>query len=137
MSALNLEKYESLMKNINKMHPLNKTSNQIATYNKAIMTFKGINNIVSNYLCSKLNLVKQRHTRNIRSAVQNNLSIPLASNSFASSTFIESPTPFCNNLPVQVETSISLLTFKKLLIKLLLTNYSYLINITQTVLRFY
>ena len=52
------------MKNINKINPMNKTFNEVAAYNKAIMTFKGINNIDPTYLCNKLNLVKQRHTRN-------------------------------------------------------------------------
>ena len=46
MSAQNLEKFDSLMKNINKIHPIDKTFYQIAVFNKAIMTFKGINNIV-------------------------------------------------------------------------------------------
>ena len=57
MSASNNKKFESLMKNIDKIHPMNRTFKQISDFNKSIMTFKGINNIAPDYLCSKFKLV--------------------------------------------------------------------------------
>ena len=64
MSASNNKKFESLMKNIDKIHPMNWTFKQVSNFNKSIMTFKGINNIAPDYLCSKFKLVRQCHKAN-------------------------------------------------------------------------
>ena len=117
MSASNNKKFESLMKNIDKIHPMNRTFKQISDFNKSIMTFKGINNIAPDYLCSKFKLVRQCHNRVTRFSVQNNLTVPLASNSFKNKTFISTSTPLWNNLPAQLKTTNSILTFKSLLRK--------------------
>ena len=117
MSASNSKKFESLMKNIDKIHPLNRTFKQVSNFNKSIMTFKAINNIAPDYLCSKLKLARQCHNRVTRFSVHNNLTIPLKSNSFGKNTFISTSTPLWNNLPVQLKTANSILTFKSLLRK--------------------
>ena len=52
-----------------------------------------------------------------RSAAQNNLTVPLATNTFANRTFIVSSTSVWNDLPVQLKTTNSLLIFKSLLKK--------------------
>ena len=117
MSASNNKKIESLMKNIDKIHPMNRTFKQVSNFNKSIMTFKGINNIAPDYLCSKFKLVRQCHNRVTRFSVQNNLTVPLASNSFKNKTFISTSTPLWNNLPAQLKTINSILTFKSLLRK--------------------
>ena len=117
MSASNHKKFENLMRNIDKIQPMNRTFKQITTFNKSIMTFKGISNIAPDYLCNKFNLVRQRHNRITRSAVQNNLTVPLATNTFANRTFIGSSTSVWNDLPVQLKTTNSLLIFKSLLKK--------------------
>ena len=70
------------------------------------MAFKGINNIAPRYLCEKLNLVKQRHSRNTRSSAQNTLSVPPKFNNFAKRTFINSfiKTTFdWNNMPIHLK----------------------------------
>ena len=54
MSA-NHKKFENLIKNIEKIQPMNRTFKQITTFNKSIMTFKGISNIAPDYLCNKFN----------------------------------------------------------------------------------
>ena len=105
------------MKNIDKIHPMNRTFKQVSNFNKSIMTFKGINNIAPNYLCSKFKLDRQCHNRVTRFSVQNNLTVPLASNSFKNKTFISISTPLWNNLPAQLKTINSILTFKSLLRK--------------------
>ena len=117
MSASNHKKFGNLMRNIDKIQPMNRTFKQITTFNKSIMTFKGINNIAPDYLCIKFNLARQRHNRITRSAVQNNLTVPLATNTFANRTFIGSSTSVWNDLPVQLKTTNSLLIFKSLLKK--------------------
>ena len=115
MSSSNLRKVESLMRSINKVHKMNKSFDQIRKYNTLTMTFKGINKITPTYLSKKFSLVRQNHNRVTRSAVHNNLTTPLATNNFKSRTFICSATPFWNNLPTQLKTTNSLLTFKTLL----------------------
>ena len=55
MSAANTKKFESLIRNINKIHPMNKTFQKIKTYNKLHMAFKGINNIAPRYPSGKFN----------------------------------------------------------------------------------
>ena len=112
MSAANTKKFESLIKSIDKIHPMNKTFQKMKTYNKLLMAFKGINNIAPSYLCEKFNLVNQRHNRNTRSSIQNNLTVPLKSNTFANRTFLNSSTSDWNKLPTQLKTSNSIVTFK-------------------------
>ena len=56
------------------------------------MAFKGINNIAARHLCEKFNLMNHQHNRNTRSSIQNNLSVPLKSNTFANWTLINSST---------------------------------------------
>ena len=51
MSAANRNKFESLMRNVNRVVPLNKTFQQMSEINKAIMMFKGIHKIAPSYLC--------------------------------------------------------------------------------------
>ena len=126
MSASNHKKFENLMRNLDKIKPTNRTFKQI-TFNKSIMTFKGINNIAPDYLCNKFNLVRQRHNRITRSAVQNNLTVPLATNTFANRTFIGSSTSVWNDLPVQLKTTNSLLIFKSLLKKHVLNNCCFIV----------
>ena len=112
MSAANTKKFESLIRSIYKIHPMNKTFQKMKTYNKLLMAFKGINNIAPRYLCEKFNLVNQRHNRNTRYSIQNNLTAPLKSNTFANRTFINSSTSDWNKLPAQLRTSNSIVTFK-------------------------
>ena len=76
------------------------------------MAFKGINNIAPRCLFEKFNFVNQRHNRNTRSSMQNNLTVPLKSNTFADRTFINSSTSDWNKLPAQLKTSNSIVTFK-------------------------
>ena len=91
---------------------MNKTFQKMKTYNKLVMAFKGINNIAPRCLFEKFNFVNQRHNRNTRSSMQNNLTVPLKSNTFADRTFINSSTSDWNKLPAQLKTSNSIVTFK-------------------------
>ena len=77
---------------------MNKTFQKMKTYENLLVAFKGINNIAPRYLCETFNLVNQRHNRNTSSSIQNNLTVPLKSNTFANRTFINSSTSDWNSL---------------------------------------
>ena len=112
MSKANHKKFDSLMDNISKVTPLDKTFDQVIEYNKTLMMFKGMHDIAPSYLCSRVKPANQRHARRTRSAAQNNMVVPLAKNNFAKRTFINSTTPIWNNLPNEMKQIQSLVTFK-------------------------
>ena len=108
----NLNKFDSLIDNISRLVPINKTFDQIVKHNKAMLMFKGMRNIAPSYLCSRVKPVDQRHKRATRFALQSNVVVPLSKNAFAGRTFINSSTPVWNNLPVEIKSIQSLLLFK-------------------------
>ena len=112
MSAVNHRRFDSLIENVSRVVPLNKTFNQITQLNKAVMIFKGIHNLAPNYLCDRINLVSRRHNRRTRFAVQNNLVVPVSRNNFTNRTFIHSSTAIWNSLPAEIKTIDSFLLFK-------------------------
>ena len=93
MSAANRNKFESLMHNVNRVAPLNRTFQQMAEVNKAIMMFKGIHKIAPSYLCNEVKLVSGRHQRT-RFAAENNVVVPLSKTRFTDRTFINSGSLF-------------------------------------------
>ena len=49
-SAANTKKFESFIRSIDKIHPMNKTFQKMKTYENLLMAFKGINNNAPRYL---------------------------------------------------------------------------------------
>ena len=111
MSAVNQNKFESLMRNVNRVAPLNKTFQQMAEINKAIMMFKGIHKIAPSYLCNEVNLVSGRHQRT-RFAAENNVVVPLSKTRFTDPTFINSGSLLWNDLPAEIKTTKSIFQFR-------------------------
>ena len=112
MSKANHKKFDSLIGNISRLVPINKTFEQIVQHNKTMLMFKGMRNIAPTYLCNRVKPVDQRHQRVTRFALQGNVVVPISKNSFASRTFINSSTSVWNNLPVEIKSIESLLLFK-------------------------
>ena len=112
MSKANLSKFDSLLDNVSRLTPVNKTFNHIVEHKKAMMMFKGMNNIAPTYLCDRVKPVTERHSRVTRFARHNNVVVPLSKNSFTGRTFINSSTSVWNNLPVEIKSIKSLLLFK-------------------------
>ena len=103
MSAANGNKFESLMRHVDRVSPLNKTFQQISEINKAIMMFKAIHKIAPDYLCNEVNLVSGRHQRT-RFATENNVIVPLSKTRFTDRTFVNSGSTLWNDLPTEVKT---------------------------------
>ena len=112
MSKSNLKQFDSMVKSIAKVSPINKTFEKIVNYNKAIMVFKGVHEIAPTYLSRRVNLVNQRHIRNTRFRAQNNLIVPNGKNTFAQRTFLNTATTNWNNLPIEIKMKNSFLQFK-------------------------
>ena len=53
----------------------------------SLLTFKALNNIAPNYLCSKIQMAKNCHSHNTRRAAKNHLQIPSSNTKFGMSTF--------------------------------------------------
>ena len=119
MSKTHHNNFESLMRNINKVVPsFDKTFQQVSSQSKAMMVFKGINKIAPEYLSKRLELVKNRHERT-RFAVDHNLTVHRSVNKFTDRTFINSSTSVWNNLPVEIKSLKSIVSFKNSLKKYL------------------
>ena len=112
MSKANLNKFESLLNNMSKIIPMNKSFDQIVEYGKTLMMFKGMRDIAPKYLCDRVKPASLRHQIRTRFARNNNVVVPFAKNSFASRTFINSSTHLWNNLPVPMKQCQSILSFK-------------------------
>ena len=112
MSKTNLNRFDSLIENVSRVSPLNKTFGQLVNYSKAIMTFKGIHKLAPSYLSSRFKLVNQRHERETRFSTQNNLVVPNGKTTFTQRTFLNSSTTIWNNLPVDLKRTKSFLQFK-------------------------
>ena len=53
----------------------------------SLLTFKALNNIAPNYLCSKIQMAKNCHSHNTRRAAKNHLQIPSSNTKFGMRTF--------------------------------------------------
>ena len=113
MSAANHNKFESLMRSINKIAPLNKTFKQVCEINKSVMMFKGVHNIAPKYLSDRATLVKDKHKRNTRFSEQNNVVVPRSKSRSTDRTFINSASAIWNDLPTEIKTIKSIVLFKK------------------------
>ena len=99
LSAAALRKFDSLSRQINQIHPINKGFRQLCDYSSALMTFKAINNLAPQYICDRVNLVRSIHDHYTRLAAQNNLAQRQNRNRFEAKTFANSAIPIWNNLP--------------------------------------
>ena len=112
LSAAALRKFDSLSRQINQIHPMNKDFHQLCDYSSALMTFKAINNLAPQYICDRVNLVRSIHDHYTRLAAQNNLAQRLNRNRFEAKTFANSAIPIWNNLPRECRNAKSIVSFK-------------------------
>ena len=78
----------------------------------SLLTFKALNNIAPNYLCSKIQMAKNCHSHNTRRAAKNHLQIPSSNTKFGMRTFAYRASKLWNDLPNELLDIKSLLKFK-------------------------
>ena len=78
----------------------------------SLLTFKALNNIAPNYLCSKIQMAKNCHSHNTRRAAKNHLQIPSSNTKFGMRTFAYRASKLWNDLPNELLDTKSLLKFK-------------------------
>lgn len=82
-------------------------------YNKAIFTYKALNNLILSYISELLKPATQTHNRNLRSSENGSLTLPKANTVLYSGSFSYSAPKFWNTLPTPVRISSSLNIFKR------------------------
>ncbi|MCG7877652.1 MAG: reverse transcriptase family protein [Candidatus Thiodiazotropha endolucinida] len=82
-------------------------------YNKAVFTYKALNNLTPSYISDLLKPTTQTHNRKLRSSDNGSLTLPRASTALYSGSFSWSATKLWNTLPTSVRLSSSLNIFKK------------------------
>ena len=78
----------------------------------ALLTFKALNKIAPNYICSKIKMAKNCHGYNTRRASKNHLQIPSVRTKFGMRTFTYRAPKYWNGLPNDLLDIKSLLKFK-------------------------
>ena len=81
-------------------------------YNKAILTFKALNNQTPAYITNLLKPMSESHPRSLRSSENGLLSVPRSSSALYDRSFSYSASKLWNCLPQSLRTSSSLSTFK-------------------------
>lgn len=82
-------------------------------YNKAVLTYKALNNMAPEYITNLLTPMSQAHSLNLRSAVNGTLYVPKSRTSLFDGTFTSSAPKLWNSLPLGVRNADSLNSFKK------------------------
>ena len=82
-------------------------------YNKAVITYRALNNLTPDYLSELLTPLSEIHSLNLRSSENGLLHIPLSHTTIFDNSFTCSAPKLWNALPQTVRASGSLVTFKK------------------------
>ena len=82
-------------------------------YNKAVLTYRALNNFTPDYLTELLTSLSEIHSLNLRSSENGLLHIPLSRTTVFDNSFTCSAPKLWNDLPRTVRASGSLVTFKK------------------------
>lgn len=82
-------------------------------HNKAVLTYKALNNLTPDYISTLLKPLSETHSLNLRSSENRSLQIPLARTAFYDNSFTCSAPKLWNALPQTVRDADSLSTFKK------------------------
>ena len=82
-------------------------------YNKAVITYRALNNLTPDYLSELLTHLSEIHSLNLRSSENGLLHIPLSRTTIFDNSFTCSAPKLWNALPQTVRASGSLVTFKK------------------------
>ena len=82
-------------------------------YNKAVLTYKALNNMTPAYISSMLKPVSQTHCLNLRSSVNGTLYVPKSRTTLYNGAFSYSAPKLWNSLPQPVRNCDTLNAFKK------------------------
>ena len=83
-------------------------------YNKAVLTFKVLNDLTPEYISDLLKPTFETHNRNLRSATNGCLSVPRSRTSLFDRSFSATAPKLWNSLPKEIITASSLENFKQL-----------------------
>ena len=83
-------------------------------YNKAVLTYKALNDLTPEYISNLLKPTFETHNRNLRSATNGSLSVPRSRTSFFDRSFSATAPKLWNSLPKEITTASSLENFKQL-----------------------
>ena len=83
-------------------------------YNKAVLTFKALNDLTPEYTSNLLQPKFETHNRNLRSATNDSLSVPRSRTSLFDRSFSATAPKLCNSLPKEIITASSLEIFEQL-----------------------
>ena len=82
-------------------------------YNKAVLTYKALNNLTPEYISDLIKPLSETHTRNLRSVTDGSLKVPRSKTTLYDSSFSASAPKLWNALPGEIKTSTTLGSFKK------------------------
>ena len=82
-------------------------------YNKAVLTYKALNNMTPDYITKLLTPMSQAHSRNLRSSENNELYVPFSQTKLYSGAFSCSAPRLWNSFPQAVRNAESLNVFKR------------------------
>ena len=82
-------------------------------YNKAVLTYKALNNLTPEYISDLIKPLSEIHTRNLRSVTDGSLKVPRSKTTLYDSSFSASAPKLWNALPGEIKTSTTLDRFKK------------------------
>lgn len=85
---------------------------QRINYNKAVFTYKALNNLTPDYISNMLTPVSETHNRTLRSSVNGTLAVPRSRSSVFDRSFSHSAPRLWNSLPIDVRNSPNLNNFK-------------------------
>ena len=89
------------------------TVSQRINYNKAVLTYKALNNLTPAYISDLLTLTAIAYNRNLRSSENGSLMVPKSRTSFYTGSFTVSAPKLWNTFPTSVKQATSLNTFKR------------------------
>ena len=81
-------------------------------YNKAILTYKALNNLTPTYISNLLTPLSEKHSRSLRSSENGLLCIPRSRSALYDRSFSHSASKLWNSLPQDIRTKSSLNAFK-------------------------
>lgn len=86
--------------------------NKRLTYNKAVLTYKALNNLTPEHITNLLRPMSETHSRSLRSSLNGTLAVPRSRTSLYDRSFSLSAPRLWNSLPISARNSSSLNGFK-------------------------
>ena len=87
--------------------------NNRSKYNKAVFTYKALNNLTPQYITDLLKPISDAHTRTLRSSVSGALAVPRSRTSLFDRSYSYSAPKLWNSIPISVRNSATPSSFKE------------------------